>query len=333
MKRIITKEEFTKLLAVLSGDYQIIGPMEPSQRGIFYQPIADMKDLYLGERFATESIKKFFLSPSEHLFKSHHTSDGEVLEEVSPEEGKRIIVGLRPCEARGLVLLDKVFDAEDYKDEPYLNNRKRSILVGLGCTKPDTSCFCASLGGSPADSRGMDALMFPFRDEFVIEIISGAAKEIFGNKGRDLTEEETKALEAAKEKAKESLEFKISPPESMDAIFEDGYWGRVSGACVSCGICTFLCPTCHCFDLVDEQRSRLRCYDGCAFSDFTEEASGHNSRPTKRERYRQRVYHKFDYFKANFNENLCVGCGRCIRFCPVKINIAEVANNAPVHSK
>ncbi|MBI5145121.1 MAG: 4Fe-4S dicluster domain-containing protein, partial [Candidatus Omnitrophica bacterium] len=260
----------------------------------------------------------------------------ELLKEIPLPETKRIIIGVRPCEARGLTLLDKVFDPStssgDYKDEPYLNNRKRSILVGLGCTKPDTSCFCASLDGSPVDSRGMDALIFDLGGEFVIEIISDIAREIFGNTGRGLAEEETKALESAKEKAKESLKFKIRPPssEAMDAIFEDSYWGRISQACVSCGICTFLCPTCHCFDLVDEQRSRLRCYDGCAFSDFTEEASGENPRPTKRERYRQRVYHKFDYFKKNFGENLCVGCGRCIRHCPVKINIAEIVDRAPL---
>ena len=80
---------------------------------------------------------------------------------------------------------------------------------------------------------------------------------------------------------------------------------------------------------MDEKRKRMRCYDGCAFADFTAEASGENPRPTKRERYRQRVYHKFDYFKKNFGENLCVGCGRCIRHCPVKIDISEIIDKAP----
>jgi len=120
------------------------------------------------------------------------------------------------------------------------------------------------------------------------------------------------------------------PPEGLDKIFEHEYWQEVSRACLSCGICTYLCPTCHCFDLVDEERKRLRCYDGCSFPDFTLQASGENPSPTKKERYRQRVYHKFDYFKKNFGENLCVGCGRCIRYCPVKIDIAEIVANAPI---
>lgn len=333
MKRIFSKEEFTKLLAVLSGDYQIIGPREIANKGIFYSPIADINDMYWGEGFATEPVKKFFFSPSEYIFKGRYNSGSELLEEAPKEKGKRIIFGLRPCEARGLTLLDRIFDAEDYKDEFYLNNRRRSILIGLSCAKPDASCFCTSLDGSPLDSRGMDALVFLLGNKLVIDVISDAAQEIFAGKSRDLTQEETKALESAKEKAEESLKLKIKAPEGMDAIFEDAYWRRVSQGCLSCGICTFLCPTCHCFDLVDEERRRLRCYDGCAFCDFTLEASGVNHRPNKRERYRQRIYHKFDYFKVNFGENLCVGCGRCIRFCPVKINIAEVANNAPVHSK
>lgn len=330
MVRIILKEEFSKLLAVLSGDYQIIGPRELSHKGIFYEPLTDMKNLYWGEGFTTEPVKKFFLGPSEYIFKGRYDNGKEVLEDLPLPGNKRIIIGVRPCEARGLTLLDNVFNAEEYKDKFYLNNRKRTILVGLSCSKPDKSCFCTSLGGSPESNRGLDALIFPVGNDLILEIISESAKEIFGSLGRDLSKEETKAWEADKQRIKESLNYRIKVPESLDKIFESGYWENVSRACLSCGVCTYLCPTCHCFDLVDERRKRLRCYDGCAFCDFTAEASGVNPRPTKKERYRQRVYHKFDYFKKNFKENLCVGCGRCIRFCPVKINIAEVVHKAPV---
>jgi ferredoxin len=330
MLKIITKEDLDKTLTSLLSDFEIIGSRELSHKGIFYEPITDLKDLYWGEGFATEPVKKFFLSPWEYLFKGRYDHGKEVLEDLSLPENKRIIIGVRPCEAMGLTLLDKVFNAEEYKDEFYLNNRKRTILVGLSCLKPNKSCFCTSLGGSPASNRGLDALIFPVGNDLIIEIISESAKEIFDSKGRDLSKEETKAWEADKQRIKESLTCRIKVPESLDSIFESGYWGDVSGACVSCGICTFLCPTCHCFDLVDEKRKRLRCYDGCAFGDFTMEASGVNPRPSKQERYRQRVFHKFDYFKKNFKENLCVGCGRCIRHCPVKINIAEIVANAPI---
>jgi len=331
-QKAVTKEELYKQINSLAKDFEIVGPKELANKGIFYQEIKAADELYLRECFAIEPIKKFFLSPSEYLFKGRYNQGKEVLEDLPLPGNKRLIIGVRPCEARGLTLLDKVFNAQDYKDEFYLNNRKRTILVGLSCSKPDKSCFCTSLGGSPESSRGLDALISPAGNEFIIEIVTEKAKEIFNSLGRDLSEEEIKAWEGDKERRKESLDYRIKAPESLDKIFESDYWDRVSWACLSCGICTFLCPTCHCFDLVDEERNRLRCYDGCAFCDFTIEASGVNPRPTKKERYRQRVYHKFDYFKKNFTENLCVGCGRCIRFCPVKINIADVVSKVPVTS-
>lgn len=330
MLKIITKEDLHKTLTSLLSDFEIIGPRELSHKGIFYEPITDLKDLYWGESFATEPVKKFFLSPSEHLFKGRYDNGQEVLEELPLSENKRIIMGVRPCEARGLTLLDKVFDTQDYKDEFYLNNRQRTILVGLSCLKPDKSCFCTSLGGSPESNRGLDVLIFPAGNEFIIEIITERTKKIFESLGRDLNKDETKAWEMDKQRRKESLNYRIEVPEGLDKIFESEYWENISRSCISCGVCTFLCPTCHCFDLVDEKRKRLRCYDGCAFCDFTMEASGVNPRPVKRERYRQRVFHKFDYFKKNFKENLCVGCGRCIRFCPVKMNIAEIVDKAPL---
>lgn len=331
MPKIITKEDFHKILTSLLSDFEVIGPRELSHKGIFYEPVTDMKDLYWGEGLSIEPVKKFFLSPSEYLFKGRYDNGKEALEDLPLPKNKRIIIGVRPCEAIGLTLLDKVFNVEKYKDEFYLNNRKRTILVGLSCSKPDKSCFCTSLEGSPESNRGLDALIFPVGNKFIIEIIAEKAKGIFASLGEDLSKEETKTWEADKQKIKGLLNYRIKVPESLDKIFESGYWENVSRSCISCGICTFLCPTCHCFDLVDEKRKRLRCYDGCAFCDFTMEASGVNPRPAKKERYRQRVYHKFDYFKKSFKENLCVGCGRCIRFCPVKMNIAKIVDKAPLN--
>lgn len=328
--KFVTKENLISKITELSKEFEIIGKKELSNKGIFYENIIDAKDLYLGEGFAVEPVKKFFLSPSECFAKEALQSNSVVLEEIPVSENKRLIIGAAPCEVRGLVLLDKVFDA-DYQDKSYINNRKRTVMVGLACVKPDNSCFCTSMGGSPVEARGMDALLFPAEGGFILEMITEKGQEIFSALGQDLSEEKKKAWELKKEQSKDLIKTKINPPEpkDLDAIFAVDYWQKVSQSCLSCGICTYLCPSCHCFDLVDEDRKKLRCYDGCAFADFTLEASGENPRPTKKERYRQRVFHKFNYFKKNFGENLCVGCGRCTRFCPVKINIAEVIANLP----
>ncbi len=331
IQKIVTKEELYKLLDSLLQDFEVIGPKELASRGFFYETIKNPQDLYLGEGFTTEPVKKFFLSPSEWLLKSQFKDGKDSLEEISLPDNKRLIIGVRPCEARGLVLLDKVYDSE-YKDDFYVHNRKRTIIVGLSCIKPNRTCFCTSMEGSPVESRGMDAILHETEKGFILEIVTDKGKDIFGSLGQDLSEDEIKSWELDKEKRENLVKtkIKIAKPEILDKIFESDYWKKVSLSCLSCGICTYLCPTCHCFDLVDEKRRRLRCYDGCAFSDFTLEASGVNPRPSKKERYRQRVFHKFDYFKKNFGENLCVGCGRCIRYCPVKIDISEIVDKAPV---
>ncbi len=330
MQKIIRKEDLYKLLNSLLKEFEIIGPKEVPNKGIFYQPVTDACDLYLGPGFTVEPVKKFFLSPSEHLFEKCFKDSKEALKDIPLSEAKRIIIGVRPCEARGLILLDKVFNS-DYKDRSYINNRNRTIIIGLACTKPERSCFCTSMEGSPVQTRGMDAILFGADSGFIVEAVTDKGKDIFASCGQDLSQDKIKSWESDKEKSVSSVKakIKVAEPQDLDKIFESGYWSKVSQSCLSCGICTYLCPTCHCFDLVDEERKKLRCYDGCAFSDFTLEASGVNHRPTKKERYRQRVFHKFDYFNKNFGENLCVGCGRCIRHCPVKIDILEVVIDAP----
>jgi sulfhydrogenase subunit beta (sulfur reductase) len=332
MMKIITKEEYAKILDSLVKDFEIVGPVERAGKGIFYQAVKNAGELYLGSGFAIEPAKKFFLNPSEWLYSGKFQEGHDLIEDLPVSNAPRILIGIRPCEARGLELLDKVFDS-DFKDRSYIDNRNRTIIVGLSCAAADENCFCTSMSGSPVESRGMDAILHSTGDNFIVDIISEKGQALFGETGRDLSDAEKKELQSELEKRKASVTKKIEPPENLPEVFESPYWEKVSRACLSCGICTFLCPTCHCFDLVDEDRRRLRCYDGCAFSDFTLEASGGNPRQTKKDRYRQRVYHKFDFFRKNFGENLCVGCGRCVRHCPVKIDIAEIAAHAPITEK
>jgi ferredoxin len=340
MYKIVTKEELYSVIKKVSGECEVIGPKEIPPKGIFYTRLNDPGDLYLKEGFSTDSLKGLFLEPSPLLLKNYQGKKPDLGSFAQPQK-ERVIIGARPCEVRGLVLLDNIFISE-YKDSSYLRNRQRSTIVGLACAKPDAACFCSSMGGEPAESRGMDVLLFPANsylsgakqgdeERFIIEMLTEKGKSLFGSIGRDLTEPEKITLRLNREKKKSRLKKTVAvpSPDRMDAVFDSEYWSEVSRSCLSCGVCTFLCPTCHCFDLVDEGRKTLRCYDGCAFADFTLEASGVNPRPTKRERYRQRVFHKFNYFKRNFKEDLCVGCGRCIRHCPVKIDIADIVAKLP----
>ena len=347
MKRVLSKQEFYRELSKLAESFEVIGPRERPNKGVFYEQIAEVSELYVGDRFTTRPVKEYFLEPCTRLLR-YRREGLPGFEDVPEQDGRRIILGVRPCEARGLVLLDNVFDVpaspdaassgaadgkRGYPDRPYIRNRERTVVVGLACKCPDGSCFCTSVGGSPAETVGMDAIVFETEDGFAIETFTAEGDDVFGSFGDHMTEAEESRLDSEKARMRDLPERKLRPPDNLVAIFSDDYWVDVSRPCIGCGVCTYLCPTCHCFDLVDEQRSRLRCYDGCSFPDFTLEASGENPRPTKKERYRQRVLHKFDYFRRNFGENLCVGCGRCIRFCPVRMDIADIVDKAPVPNR
>jgi len=331
MQKFITKKNLLSQLAELSKEFELIGPKETPGRGIFYETIVDVENLRFDSGFAIEPIKKFFLSPTECLAKETLSSDAVILETPDLSQKRRLVIGITPCEAKGLTLLDKVFDSE-YKDNFYINNRQRSVIVGLSCDKPDDKCFCTSMNCSPVENTGMDAMLYTYENGFILDIISDKGKKLFSAIGENISADKLKTWQIDEEKRKNSLKktIRVPEPKALDIIFESEYWAKSSQSCLSCGICTYLCPTCHCFDLVDEARRKLRCYDSCAFRDFTLEASGENPRKNKKDRYRQRAFHKFNYFRKNFGENLCVGCGRCIRFCPVKINIADIIDKAPV---
>ena len=146
---------------------------------------------------------------------------------------KRIIIGVRPCEARGLELLDKVFDSE-YKDRFYINNRDRTIIIGMACEEPDTACFCTSMNGGPSSSLGMDALLFESGDEFLVEIGTDKAGDIFSSLGKSV---EGRGIKKGPEPV---FQKRITVPADLDKIFESDYWRDVSNPCISCGVCTYL---------------------------------------------------------------------------------------------
>jgi ferredoxin len=210
-------------------------------------------------------------------------------------------------------------------------------VVSEACTHPDPSCFCLALGGGPCSQEGSDLLLLDLGDRYLVE----AASE----KGRLLLEHES--FEGADEESignaenmKQTAEFQMQPPavwdgvaaegmeERLEALFDDPAWNDLTESCLSCGICTYLCPTCHCFDISDEAGpgtgERIRTWDSCQFPLFTRQASGHNPRPSAKERFRQRIMHKFSHLPKNVNMTGCVGCGRCVTECPVNLDFREV---------
>ncbi|MFU8795135.1 MAG: 4Fe-4S dicluster domain-containing protein, partial [Dethiobacteria bacterium] len=207
-------------------------------------------------------------------------------------------------------------------------------LVGLACGEPGLNCFCTSVGGDPASTEGLDLLMIDLGDNYLLETVTPKGEALVSEVAEFLTEAEAEAVQL-KEKVVAEAAAKIKRsvdhegiPEGLPGLWDDPLWKSVSASCLGCGTCTYLCPTCHCFDIQDEtegfEARRCRMWDSCMFEEYTLHTSGHNPRPTRRERTRNRINHKYNYYVDKFDVIACVGCGRCINLCPVNIDIVEI---------
>lgn len=281
--------------------------------------------------------KAIFLPPMEAMFGFQKDGKGYRIELPTSSEQKPLIFGVRPCDAKALAILDMTFK-DAYEDPYYLSKRSRGVLVGLGCTKPCDSCFCTSLDSSPTDATNVDLMLTDIGDHFLVEVITDRGRKLMAE--TSLAETVTKADEAWAKKVKQAAYGKVTRKIDTKGIggkllasFDDkNYWEKIAAKCISCGICTFLCPTCYCFDISDElvknRGERFRSWDSCAFPLYTKMPM-ENPRQEKWRRLRQKVCHKYEFYPLNFEVIACTGCGRCIRLCPVNWDITQILDNLP----
>jgi ferredoxin len=262
------------------------------------------------------------------------TDRGMELAEVagaSSAHGRRPVVlfGVRPCAGRSLTLLDKLFDSDDYRDPSYVERRANTTVVALACTEPLSTCFCTSAGGDPFSTDGLDALACDLGDDrFLVRTLSGKGEALFGSVGEAAGDSDVAKIDELADNARSGMGEPVPVADVVGkltgdllAAFESDVWDGFHEKCLGCTACAFLCPTCHCFNISDESTlsggKRIRTWDCCMLPLFTKHVSGHNPRASTRERMRQRIMHKFLYYVKNFGEAACVGCGRCVRACPV----------------
>lgn len=246
-----------------------------------------------------------------------------------------LVFGARPCDARAFVLTDRVFTGGPVVDVHYRARRENTIFATLVCREADSACFCSAVGGGPADTEGSDLRIIPVEGGLVLELLQERAGPLLEELGEPASASLEEAANRVVEEVSRQCVGDINTEGSIASFnerFEDqDYWRDVAERCLSCGVCTFVCPTCYCFTITDEMRDlqgeRIRSWDACMFCQYTLEASGHNPRPTKMDRYRNRVGHKFSYFPEKY-EGLfsCTGCGRCVRSCPVSIDIRRAVS-------
>ncbi|MGD8314261.1 MAG: 4Fe-4S dicluster domain-containing protein [Syntrophobacterales bacterium] len=335
--RVINKSDLPSLISRLMDHYRVYAPVRHQGMTNFQEiSSADQVDLSLAN--TTLSPKSIMLPHSESMFEfslDRTANQAGILLEVETDLAPRVIFGIRPCDAKAFQLLDLNFDTPAYQDPWWVKRRQITTIVGLGCNAPCATCFCTSVGSGPFATEGLDLLLIDGEDELVIQVITAKGDELLNDLEIDAEPfgETKEVVSALQESSLESIKS-IVPTDRLkqhetNALFNADFWEEVQFACINCGVCTFVCPTCWCFDIQDEvcksNGVRLRNWDSCMFPLFTLHGSGHNPRSQKHQRLRQRFMHKLKYFVDKYDSGVaCVGCGRCVQQCPVNIDIRHI---------
>ncbi len=282
-----------------------------------------------------KSGKDAFFPQSETLYTCKKNGAAFTIEPEALQEQNFVVFGMKACDVKGVEVLDQVFLA-DPVDTFYAARRAHGTIVAMACHEPEETCFC-QVFGIDASEPVADVATWMIDGELFWKAIT--------EKGEALTEEvkhllvdtddakveaEKAAIKAIVEKLPYTgLSLEGWDGEHLTEKFDAENWDELYKTCLACGTCTFVCPTCQCYDIKDYtgkngEVQRYRCWDSCMYSDFTMMAHG-NNRNSQMQRFRQRFMHKLVYFPAN-NDGMysCVGCGRCVAKCPSSLNIVKV---------
>ena len=336
IEKLFSKNEFNDWLKELKKSFEVYRPVTQGDQCNFAplnegtQPDFSFQNTRLSPKGmvqpASERMFQFTLDPE--------NPDAHILKEEPKKGNTRLLAGIRPCDARAYDLVRINFVTPDYEDPFWKQSRDRLILMGLGCDHPCSTCFCTSVGGSPFDTAGLDLLMTDLGESYLIQGLTEKGEGLLKNSsGKTVSEKEQKQAAQIKTQAEGMISSKIPTERLKDQplldLFNAPFWDEVQFSCINCGTCTYLCPTCWCFDIQDEVQGtegiRMRNWDSCMYPLFTLHGSGHNPRGEKLQRVRQRFMHKLKYYVDKYGNGVaCVGCGRCVQFCPVNIDIRRV---------
>lgn len=276
---------------------------------------------------------KHFLYPSKvDLLRAKSTDQGWVFETVADEAPNYAFIGIKSCELHAITIYDDLFLNTEFRDPHYAKRREQMFILSVNCAVSMATCFCTSVQAGPRAMSGFDLALTELPDVFVIEIGSEAGSEMLAGSGWhpasafDLGRA-NQAIQRVEQQIQQKLDVNGLEQLLCENI-EHPHWDDVGARCLSCGNCTLSCPTCFCTDVQDhsdlkaKNTSRTRVWDSCFSVDFSH-VHGGNIRPTTRARYRQWVTHKLACSKPQVGRLACVGCGRCIAWCPVGIDITE----------
>ncbi|MDH7568204.1 MAG: 4Fe-4S dicluster domain-containing protein [Armatimonadota bacterium] len=350
------------LIATLRQEgYTVVGP-KAADGVISVQPITSAQDLPHGVQddqeagsyrliegdpelcfqyvVGADGPKRYLLPPVLRLFSLSAKPDYFALQEGPPAAPKLAFLGIRPCEVAAMAIQDRVFGTRETgrfrceADSYYQETRREALVIAVQCIRPGRNCFCSSMGTGPVAREGFDLALTELRGGFVLEVGSPRGKELVGRLPvREPTSAELELAELRREFAATSMTKQLDTQDLAEILHkavEHPHWDEVAKRCLGCGNCTQVCPTCFCSTVVDstaltgDMTSRTRYWESCFTHQFSYTTAG-PVRSTIRARYRHWLSHKLSTWYEQFGSSGCVGCGRCITWCPAKIDITEEA--------
>lgn len=339
----INRADLPALFALLAADRDLYLPLKQggqSNYGLWNETV----EVDLDTLKTVKSPKDMFFPQSENLYTCYR--EGKKIR-ITPEllrDRPFVVFGIRGCDVRGIEVLDKVF-LEEPADTYYAARREQGILVAMACHEPEESCFCTVFGVNPAVPTADVTTWFAGemlywksqteKGEKLTQLLAECLLPASDASDKEAVEREQAAIDSIVEKLPYGkLSLNGFDGAHLQELFDSPQWEQLYKTCLACGTCTFVCPTCQCYDIRDYDTGhgikRFRCWDSCMYSDFTLMAHG-NPRTSQLQRFRQRFMHKLVYFPDN-HEGMysCAGCGRCVDKCPSSLNIVKVIKSLGV---
>ena len=331
--KLLCADKLYTFLGALSANASVYLPADDGKTGAVWTKYTD--GVALSDATNTvRSAKDFFFPQTENLMEFKMEGKSIEVIDTRSECEDFVLFGVRACDAVSFDILDRVY-LSDPVDSYYKNRREHGTVVTLACSAPDETCFCQTFGIDATNPAG-DVTAWKVADGYVLRANTEKGEALLASNAALLTDTDDAAVVAEQARVREimaKLPLAGLTTEGLGKgltkeLFNRPEWASLSEACLACGTCTFVCPTCQCYDIRDFDTGhgikRFRCWDSCMYSDFTKMAHG-NPRTSQLERFRQRFMHKLVYFPDN-NDGMfgCVGCGRCLARCPISMNIVKV---------
>ncbi|MEY8428055.1 4Fe-4S dicluster domain-containing protein [Lachnospiraceae bacterium 46-15] len=332
----IAKENLSALFRLIAESQELYLPVKTAEQ-VNFGVWSEDAEVDLDTLKSVKSPKDAFFPQSETLYTCVKEGKKIQIEPEALKEQKFVVFGMKACDIQGVQVLDKVFLA-DPVDTFYAARREHGTIVAMACHEPEESCFCKVFGIDCADPAADVATWMvegnlywkPLTEkgEALTKAVESLLADADGAEEKKVEDEKAVIRSIVEKLPYSNLSLEGWNGDALSEKFDSPLWEELYKPCLACGTCTFVCPTCQCYDIKDYDTGhgvkRYRCWDSCMYSDFTMMAHG-NNRTSQMQRYRQRFMHKLVYFPAN-NDGMysCVGCGRCVEKCPASLNIVKV---------